>query len=442
MTSTHDHAAAFAVRRPLAPIAAALLVVLPIALRALLRRDLEVYDQRDEDLFHLPTIRGFAQALPWPDLSDYASATTPLYHLMLAPVARLGGDALLPLRLCTLAFAVGLIAATGGLWARRTAAPPWGLWLLLLPLGLSPYVLGPAVRLSTDDAALWWVVASLWAMDHAWRRPGSGQGTGADDGADGLSWRWHLLAAVLAAAAVLTRQVHGWLVGLLALAPLLAKGLSPTRRLLHLAVAGLPALALLPLVLLWGGATPPSFAEHQAGLNPAVLQTELAVLGALGLATSPWLLRGLWRAGAVPAGMTVAGAAALGMGLMLAAPLPWVEDPLRYGGSLWRAAGVLPDLGGSAALFWPLVPLGLLWVGAIAWMDRGRRDPLPTAALLLFLVANMASARAYQKYYEPFLLVLLGWAVARSPAISRWAWLGPAALAAAWLVVAWLRFVR
>lgn len=413
-----------------AHVAAALAVVLPIALRALLRGDLQVYDQRDEDLFHLPTIQGFARQLPWPDLSDYASATTPLYHLMLSPVARLTGDALLPLRACTLAFAVALLVGTGGLWSRRTAAPAGGLWLLLLPVGLSPYVLGPAVRLSTDDAALWWVVASLWALDRA------------RSGPQGLDPRAHLLAAVLAAAAVLTRQVHGWLVGLLALLPLLASGLSPARRLLHLLLAGLPALALLPLALLWGGATPPSFAEHQAGLNPAVLQTELAVLGALGLAVSPWLLRGLAEAGRGAAVASGAVAVAAGLGLMAVAPLPFVEDPLRYGGSLWRVASALPDLGGSTALFWPLVPLGLLWAAAIAWMGRARRDPLPSAALLLFLVANLASARAYQKYYEPFLLVLLGWVVARAPALPRAAWLGPAALAAAWLLVALLRFVR
>ncbi|MCK6506986.1 hypothetical protein L6R53_27040 [Myxococcota bacterium] len=415
---------------PWRPVLAVLGVMLPVALRALLRPDLEVYDQRDEDLFHLPTILGFARALPWPDLSDYPSATTPLYHLLLAPLARLTGEALLPLRLATLLFAVGLVVAAGGLLARRSAHPAWGTWLLLLPLALSPYVLGPAVRLSTDDAALAWVIACLWALDRGREGPG------------GLDPRAHLLAAGLATAAILTRQVHGWLVGLLALLPLLATGLSPPRRLLHLLAAGLPALALLPLVLLWGGATPPSFAEHQAGLNLAVLQTELAVLGALGLAVAPWLLRALAQVGPRAAGAAGGGALALGLGLMAAAPLPWVEDPLRYGGSLWRVAGALPDLGGSTAVFWLLVPLGLLWTAAIVGDGRARRDPLPAAALLLFLVANLASARAYQKYYEPFLLVLLGWVVARSGPMPRMAWLGPAALAAAWLGVALLRFVR
>ena len=44
------------------------------------RSDLKVFDAVDEDLFHGPTIEIFAAALPSPDLSDYPSATTPLYH--------------------------------------------------------------------------------------------------------------------------------------------------------------------------------------------------------------------------------------------------------------------------------------------------------------------------------------------------------------------------
>ena len=62
--------------------------------------------------------------------------------------------------------------------------------------------------------------------------------------------------------------------------------------------------------------------------------------------------------------------------------------------------------------------------------------------MLLFLVANLASARAYQKYYEPFLLLALGWALSRGPQPPRWAWAAPALLALAWLAVALVRFVR
>ncbi|HLX38053.1 MAG TPA: hypothetical protein VKR29_09640, partial [Candidatus Binataceae bacterium] len=41
-------------------------------------------DNYDEIKYHLPAIRQFAAQLPHPDLSAYSSATTPLYHLMMA----------------------------------------------------------------------------------------------------------------------------------------------------------------------------------------------------------------------------------------------------------------------------------------------------------------------------------------------------------------------
>ncbi len=407
--------------RVLAPVLA---VVLPVALRALLRADLDIYDTRDERLFHHPTIQGFADALPRPDLSDYPSATGPLYHLLLAPLAALSDDSLLLLRLATLALALVVLIAGGALLARRTMAPWWGLSLLLFPVGLSPYFLGPAVRLSTDDAALAFVVLSLLALDHARTR----------------AWalRPVLLAALAAAAAVLTRQVHGWLVGVLALAPLLSITTPWGPRLRAAGLAALPVLAFAPLVVLWGGPTPPSFSEHDAGLNVEVLQTELAVLGALALPVAPWLLRALGRRGLALALFGGVLAAGLLLGLR---PLPWVEDPLRYGGSLWRICQRFPDLAGSTLPFWGLLPLGVAATAAIAVADWRRRDPLPTLAICCFVVANIASARAYQKYYEPFLLMVLGWVVARADRAPRWWWGGPALLALAWAAVAVGRFV-
>ncbi|NOY25818.1 MAG: hypothetical protein GXP62_08075 [Oligoflexia bacterium] len=409
------------------------MVVLPIALTALLRPGLDVYDARDETLFHLPTTRAFAAALPTPDLSDYASATTPLYHLMLAPLAAATGGALLPLRLLTLLLALGLLAAVAVLIDHQRAIPTWGAWLALLPLGLSPYFIGPAVRLSTDDAALLWVAAALVVLDRARAK------------LPALDLGALCIAALLAVAAVLTRQVHGWITGLLFLMPLLATDAAWRKRAIGLALGALPVAALAPLVWCWRGLTPPSFSEHQAGLNPDVLLTELAVLGALGAAQAPWLWSAIGRlaplASITARGGVLLGCALTGVLILVAHPLPFVADTLHYGGSLWSLSSHLPNLGGTTAAFWVLVPLGLLWCVGIAAEGWHRRDPLPTAALTLFLAANVASARAYQKYYEPFLLIILAWVMSRNKAQRWWWWLGPGLLATAWLLIAVVRFV-
>src|SRR4051794_39707330 len=44
----------------------------------------------DQNVYHLPTIRQFASELPRPDFSNYLSATTPGYHLILAILSRAG----------------------------------------------------------------------------------------------------------------------------------------------------------------------------------------------------------------------------------------------------------------------------------------------------------------------------------------------------------------
>ena len=49
----------------------------------------EWFDQRD---YHLPVILEFARTLPTPDLSDYNSATTPGYHLLMAVAVRAGAE--------------------------------------------------------------------------------------------------------------------------------------------------------------------------------------------------------------------------------------------------------------------------------------------------------------------------------------------------------------
>ncbi|MGD2071338.1 MAG: hypothetical protein PVI57_21895, partial [Gemmatimonadota bacterium] len=102
----------------------------------------------DEAHFHHPTVRTFADQLPRPDLTDYRSATTPLYHLGLAVVSRLTGDRLWILRAVNLA--VGLLCVlTVQRWLARGRDPAMAA-LGTLVLAYSPFVFGPATRLMTD----------------------------------------------------------------------------------------------------------------------------------------------------------------------------------------------------------------------------------------------------------------------------------------------------
>jgi hypothetical protein len=381
-------------------------------------------DDLDERMFHLPTVLQFQAQLPWPDLRDYPSATSPLHHLLLALVAAVASSDLLLLRVANLAFAALGLAVVG--WHLSRDARPWTALTLALPLMLSPYWLGPAIRISTDDAALVWVFISLAAL---WASARSATAT---------PW-W--LAVVAAIAAIWTRQLHLWLAAPLAIAawwPHLL-GSQHLRSPQRLAAVGLLPLSLVPLLWAWRGLVPPSFARAHEGLgNPAAAQLLLAVLALVGVFFAPtWL-----PAARTPrARMLALAAAAVAAASLVIWPLPWEANPNRIAGAAWMLAGLGPNALGSAALLWVLVPAGAAVAVLLVWAEGSTGTWLVALSLPPWILANAANERAYHKYYEPFLLFLLAHAASRVAPNGRWTLLGPAALALAYLAVDALRFI-
>ena len=90
----------------------------------------------DQLRFHEVVIRLFAADLPSPDLSDYRSATSPGYHLVLAAASKLVGDSRLALQLAGSLFTIGLLALVALVVAerRRTLETI----LLCLPIAATP----------------------------------------------------------------------------------------------------------------------------------------------------------------------------------------------------------------------------------------------------------------------------------------------------------------
>ena len=373
-----------------------------LGLVLVLRADLEVFDQADEARFHLPAIERYAAELPAPNLREHGAAMGPLYHLVLAVPARAGADLWL-LRVLT------LIGATAGVWLafRATEGSRVGT-AAAAAMALSPYYVGAAVRLSTDDVALALVVASLVALDRG----------------------RFAVATAMAVLAVWTRQIHVWLA-----IPLLARAWGDPRR----TIAALaPVGAVLVLVALWGGLVPPAFQKGHVGtVNLDVLVVVLAATGVYALFFVPSLMRVVRELRPRPLDL---GIAALGGAALLALhPVAYAMNPRRWGGSVLSLAGRFPDVGGTDLLLWVLVP-----VGAVAILLSIRSALLQghavwAFALPAFVVCNLVSDRAYQKYYEPFLLLAMGAALGRRDEPLRAAW-GPAALAAIFFGIDLWRF--
>jgi hypothetical protein len=382
----------------------------------------------DEQTSHLPTIRTFAAEWPRPDLHDYRSATTPGYHLALAAVDRWVGDDVRLLRLSALVFSIGLLL-TLTLWTARRVDPATAV-ALCLPVAASVYVISSAVWLLPDNAG-WWGVLALMLI--AWRPR--------------VDWRTWVLGGLVLLALVFFRQVHAWAAGLLVIAAWLGSAdngpsdRSRIRRLTAAVLAVLPAVLLLAYFAhLWHGLTPPTYQagkQVHVGGNPAVPAMVLAVTGAWGIFYCGFLfphrsvLAKRWPLVALGAGLAA---------LVAVAPHTSYDKAAGRWSGFWNVAQHLPTFADRSPLVIALACLG----GAIlaAWaVVLPRRDRwLFLAAWAGFTVAQAANREAWQRYYEPFVLILFAIAVVRlsmtdaassqAPAARhRWPDIGPLLLA-------------
>jgi hypothetical protein len=378
--------------------------------------EIDTFHGSDARVYQLPTILQLNERL---DFSDYPSAQTPLYHVVTAGWGELVGFDLWKLRLLNVAISYAMALALLRLLRRATPLADLPAFALTLAFVLSPYVFGASFTLLTDNLAILFGLVALERI-HAYAR-GGGLATFA-------------VACLAIGAAVLTRQSFLWLVPVAAFFLVL-----PPLRAERVAAGGaLLALALVPfaaLVIEWNGLVPPSADPASCGLctdrpgagpDQLTLRTVGFSAALLGMYAALVLGPSLWRrlrrlrtpvaraAGAVlaaagrprvPAAL-LAGAAAVGVALLLVSPLEYM--PARPGvqgdaGYLWRMSDELPTVLGSSLLFWMLVPLGAV-AGALLARRAGWTS-LPSVYLGAFLLGTLPVNLVYQKYFDPFMLL-------------------------------------
>jgi hypothetical protein len=385
----------------------------------------------DQHHYHWPTIVKFAREWPAPDVSDYLSATTPQFHLVLARVVGLVGERELLVQMIASLFTLAMLGVAGLVLAREArradgeAATGWGGWacLLGLPLACSTYVAHPGVWLGPDNAGWLWVLVLLGA-GLVWIDPGR-RGRSVLGAAAML-----FVAALLLWMTVQTRQSHLWAWALvmaaawIGAAPLGDAGVralmsSPLRRLVALALAllaGVPAVWQLAwYVRLWDGLVPPAFqAQHGGGPNWSTPALALALLGVYSLLLLGWVAGGLgdlWRTRR----WVLVVAAAAGALAALLPPTTHLAEPRSSG--LWNLALLDARLGLIIADRTSPSVLVLSIIGAVClagWLVRltPAQRWYTLGALVAFEAAQTANANAWQRYQEPMLLVLVAlWAL-------------------------------
>ena len=419
---------------------------------------------RDADGYHLPLID--AMRLQWPaiDIVNYDAATAPGYHAFMATLAIMTGgregDVDWVLWIANLLFGLGLIAVVQ-LIAARWVAPPIAC-MLTLPLAASPYVVSGTSWLTTDNAALLFAALVLGGAL-----------------AGNISALGGVRLGVYASLAVAIRQSYAWLAAPIALAGVL---LSPWARLVPASWrhsdARTGALrssmtmvgALLPLVLAgffimqWGGLLPRSSdlwsKDHNLGPNLATPAFALALIAVFGSSLLPMLWRELLDLRTRSAAALLASAIGLASALLVPtastrSTLEWgsAEWKMRNYGALWRLVDVAPVVAERSVLIALLAPLGA--VGIVMLYRAARRAGRGPQALILltsmsgWLAAQTMNSMAWQRYFEPIMLLVLGWLAAMGwqrahenafgPRHRKLMLLGPFALVAGLLAITVLK---
>lgn len=377
----------------------------------------------DDLNYHWVAINQFAAQLPSPDITDYASATTPGYHLLLAPLVAQG----LGHTGTQLVASLWTLALWGVMGWVLSARFGYGALILASPLITSIYVLFPGVWLLPDNAG--WLLVLLVLLLAL--RPRQGWGVWA-------------LAGLLLAALVSLRQVHVWVAAVVWLSAWLGSGeqapilrtffSSFSSRAGRACIAGactVPCFALLAwFLLIWGGLVPPMFQGMHQGPNPATPGFILTQLAGISVFFGPvllprllmlWATRRAWLLAALLVGLV--------MGTIPASSYSY--DAGRYGG-IWNIMGQLPVIMDRS----PFYVLGAAG-GAIAltlWLSLApRRDAwVWGGALLAFTLAQTANHASWQRYHEPMLLMMVLLILAKTglgDSQRRWAVRGAIVLA-------------
>lgn len=234
----------------------------------------------DQNAYHLKAVEQFSTQWPHFDFSDYHSATTPGYHVVVAAVHRFITTDLIVLRLTGSLFTIGLLGTLAYVAARRLGPAP--AMALGAPLAASHYVYASGTWLLPDNAAWWLVLGILLLALRTTFKP-----------------RLLILGGVLLVALVLVRQIHLWAASLIWLMAWLGSGANASAiwpldlrsRLPRTALAvlvTLPAAATVYWFLqLWGGPVPKMFLPGSAepgsvavtGINIATPALTLALVG-------------------------------------------------------------------------------------------------------------------------------------------------------------------
>lgn len=408
---------------PLAILAAMFaLLVLPVIILGF-RSTAESYNQ---EMHHWLVIENFAEQWPRIDFSNYRSATSPGYHLLMAVPRKLGLESPSSIQLISSLFGLLVIAITYLVLLKWV--PPWQAFVMTLPVAVAPYIISTSSWLATDMLSLVLILLILFLCSFSPVTAGR-----------------LVLLSILASLAVYTRQINLWLIGPILLAGLIASPLGfslPDRLQSELDVVRRPrnfwfaVLACIPPLLVlaylvdqWGGLTPPGYRElHNSGINFATPGFFLALSGFYGIFLLPLLAS--CRGYLVVPWSRVIVVCFIALAIVLLGGSSHDQEAGRWGGALWSLARIFPSIGNASVVLVPLAVLGALVLFSL-WTIAMRTGSGRISTVLIIswfgsIAAQSFNSQCFQRYLGPLMIVLLTWlavlAISGTRTRDRW-WL-------------------
>lgn len=386
------------------------LIFLALSWSVILSGNLSGRGASDDLVYHWPAIQQFAEQLPNPDISDYASATTPGYHLILSPLVKAGlghtGIQLIA-SLWTLGFLGLLTWVVAGRFGKSAV-------VLMLPMLVSMYVLYPGIWLLPDNAG-WLGVLSILLLA---LKPNP-------------TWKTWACSGMILLTLIWMRQIHIWAAGVIwlsawigsskttpTLRTLFSTSLDRTGRTFIAIACTIPAFtALVWFMAMWGGLVTPTFQNQHEGPNPATPGFILTQLAILSVFFTPMLWPRLKETWKHQWGWIIF-AALVGCVLGIVPATSYSPDAGRYSG-WWNLINKFPTFADRSLV----ITLGSI-AGAVAlvvWLNlANRRDAwIWIGGLVAFTLAQSANHASWQRYHEPMLLIMILLIIARSTEITQ-----------------------
>lgn len=346
----------------------------------------------DQNFGHLPAIKFFIEQL---DFSDYPSATTPGYHVLIAIFAKVFTQNVIFLKLISSIITAVFIGLFAGLLYEK--AGRLKTIVLLLPMIFSLYIFPDGVWLVPDNLA-WLTVGIIFILTATYS----------------LNTEYFVCTGIVLLMAVAVRQPNIWLASVpwaAALSYMLFHNNQKEKKIVYI---GMSLLITMPALLLlfyfyhtWGGLVPPSLqVRHERSMSYCVPAFFLSIFLIYSIFYTPTLIHALKKNATHRAYHFIATGSCIGFLIAVIPATDYNYDAGRFSG-FWNFVQLAPTIGHTSILLLITSSLG----GAVfcSWLLLLKKEFRLTIFLssLGFVSALIPNALVLERYFSGFVFILI-----------------------------------